>query len=374
VAAKEAPRADDKPASFNTEQQEELLAYLLAKESLDRVMADGFSPELFDPNIFDTSYSPYMDGIIRSWECNESVTITQISINSAKSSPKDYEVLNRISERPVITPKQVEERLNLLSHNKSHSELTALINEASQSNKPLHEKADALRTGLDTILGGSSILLPQSHHLHQVLDDIRNPKHQPIPTGIKSFDQLLGGGFKKGELGMLAGGAGSGKTAFALQLADSVAASGAIAIYISVEIGVSKLTERSLKRLGYQPNAKSSVSDPNFAVTQYEKIANNIYIEKGHHGMQVSEIRAMVLSVMRQRQTSNVLLIIDPFQRLGTGNEKIDYTNETIKIGTLCSQIKEMAESLNIPILAKCIAPHPTIKIVEGKLNASPII
>ena len=39
--------------------------------------------------------------------------------------------------------------------------------------------------------------------------------------------------------------------------------------------------------------------------------------------MLTSEIRGMTLNIMRQHPGKDVLLIVDPFQRLGTGNERI---------------------------------------------------
>ena len=37
-----------------------------------------------------------------------------------------------------------------------------------------------------------------------------------VPTGIKGFDQLVEGGFKKNSINLLVGGPGSGKTLFAM--------------------------------------------------------------------------------------------------------------------------------------------------------------
>ena len=138
---------------------------------------------------------------------------------------------------------------------------------------------ESMRPKFDDIQGGLETMLPQSHHLHQIIEDIRNPKHKPLATGITSLDRLIGGGFIKTELGMLAGGAGAGKTAFALQIADSVAARGGIVVYISVEIGISKLTERSLKRLSYEPISKKSLSLES-SIEKYQSFANNIYYER----------------------------------------------------------------------------------------------
>ena len=339
-------KADAELSSFNVEYQEEILNYLF-NQSFDNVIQDGFSPESFEIRLFTGQNRLIMEGIIKSWERGDPLSITQIAIDSGNSSKAFYETLKRIEGRLPISAKRVAERINALSHDYSRNSLKAALSEAQTSNQSPHEIIDRVRSQFDDIHSGLESMMPQSHYLHQIVDNIKNPKYKPLATGIASLDRLIGGGFIKTELGMLAGGAGAGKTAFALQIADSIAAAGGIVIYISVEIGVHKLTERSLKRLcyGHDLNLEAGIN-------KYQTFANNIYLRKGRHGMLVSEIRGMTLNVMRQHRGKDVLLIIDPFQRLGTGNEKIDYTNETLKVSTLSSQIKEMAESLSIPILA----------------------
>lgn len=371
--AEESTKKNDSPAgSFNDEYQEDILNYLL-KHPFEQVIMDGFSPEKFQSNMFSGSYHAIMNGIIKSWEKDLPISITQISIDSGNHTPELYALLTRIEKRPLINANQIEERLKRISHHKSKQEFNELLAKVQRSDNPFHEKTDILRRGINDLQGNYETILPQSHYLHQIINDLQSPKHKPLATGIVSLDRLIGGGFIKGELCLLSGGAGAGKTAFALQIADTVAERNSVVVYISVEIGRTKLTERSLKRLSYQKNAGEAFGDRNHATAQYQKFAPNIYIKKGHHGMQVSEIRGIILSIMRQHRDKDVLLIIDPFQRLGTGNEKIDSTNETIKVNNLVSQIKEMAEDLNIPILAlsDTVKSHKDNKSGEGAVRGS---
>lgn len=357
------------PSSFNIEFQEEVLSYLF-KQSFDGIIQDGFSPESIEPHLFTGHRRLAIDAIIRAWEQEQPISISQLSINSNNDAPEFYEFLKNIEAKPRITVKQVADRIEKLNQQHAQNQFTALMAEVQESSLSLDQKTDNLRKGMDSIHENTSIIFPQTNFLPQILEDLKNPKLKPLPTGIKSFDRLLGGGFKKTELGVLAGGAGAGKTAFALQIADSVAQNGGVVLYISVEIGVNKLTERSLKRLRYSKDKIKSLDE---GVDEYQKFAGNIYLIKGRHGMLVSEIRRKVLSVMRQRKGSDILLIIDPFQRLGSGNEKVDSSNETIKVSTLSSQIKEMAENLNIPILAlsDTVKAHKDNASGEGSIRGS---
>lgn len=56
-----------------------------------------------------------------------------------------------------------------------------------------------------------------------------------IPTGIKGFDVLIGGGFIPNTNVLVSGGPGTGKTVFALQTAYNLAKSGEAVYYLSFE-------------------------------------------------------------------------------------------------------------------------------------------
>lgn len=60
--------------------------------------------------------------------------------------------------------------------------------------------------------------------------------YAPLPTGFRELDDIIGGGFKQGELILLGGAQGLGKTIWALQVARNIAAyTPAVVIYLSYE-------------------------------------------------------------------------------------------------------------------------------------------
>jgi replicative DNA helicase len=67
-----------------------------------------------------------------------------------------------------------------------------------------------------------------------------------VPTGLDSLDTHLGGGLFAGDLCLLAGAQGIGKTSLALQMLRSVAAQGRPATYICFEHTAEQLLERLL--------------------------------------------------------------------------------------------------------------------------------
>jgi replicative DNA helicase len=72
----------------------------------------------------------------------------------------------------------------------------------------------------------------------------RTPAAAVLPTGFRLLDTYLGGGLRSGELCLLGGPQGLGKTAFVLQVARYVAQMGDAAVVMSFEHDATTLMER----------------------------------------------------------------------------------------------------------------------------------
>ena len=67
-----------------------------------------------------------------------------------------------------------------------------------------------------------------------------------VPSGFPSLDKLLGGGLRRGDLIVLGGDVGSGKSAFALAIALRVAQEGHATVFYSGEMLPDRVLERAL--------------------------------------------------------------------------------------------------------------------------------
>jgi len=75
--------------------------------------------------------------------------------------------------------------------------------------------------------------------------EIESQDEVRIPSGVKEFDRVLGGGIVPGTLVLIGGDPGIGKSTLLLQVADKLGASGALVLYISGEE-----SERQIKLRG----------------------------------------------------------------------------------------------------------------------------
>jgi replicative DNA helicase len=71
-----------------------------------------------------------------------------------------------------------------------------------------------------------------------------SPARETVACGFPSLDKMLGGGFRRGDLTILGGDAGSGKSALALAFALRAAAQGARTAFLSTEMTIERLLER----------------------------------------------------------------------------------------------------------------------------------
>ena len=81
------------------------------------------------------------------------------------------------------------------------------------------------------------------------LDKARSRAFEPIPTGYKSIDAAIGGGFIRQTIALLGAAPGAGKTIFAQQICENIAKEGkANILYYNLEMSAEQLIARSLSR------------------------------------------------------------------------------------------------------------------------------
>ena len=76
------------------------------------------------------------------------------------------------------------------------------------------------------------------------------PAADTVPSGFPSLDRMLGGGFRRQDLVVLAGDVGSGKSALGLALAIRSARAGVPGLFLSGEMSPDRVMERALAMEG----------------------------------------------------------------------------------------------------------------------------
>jgi replicative DNA helicase len=174
-----------------------------------------------------------------------------------------------------------------------------------------------------------------------------------VRTGFMDLDELLGGGYKRGDLAILAARTGVGKTSLMLNFARNCAVGqhGTVALF-SLEMGGEQLAMRLLSaeagvemsrlRLGRHTEAEEA------KVMRAHGLLGGaaIYIDDSAV-LTVPEIRAK--SRRLQADHGLDLVIVDYLQLLHGSGRADTRTNE---ISQISRSLKEMAREINVPVVA----------------------
>jgi replicative DNA helicase len=169
-----------------------------------------------------------------------------------------------------------------------------------------------------------------------------------LETGFADIDKLIGG-MQGGQLIVIAGRPGMGKSTLAVNIAENVSIRGGKSTCIySMEMSKVELTDRIITSTG-RVNVREKIDDEgwvrvNSAITALSK-APLMMSDLG--SMNPSEIRARSRRLMRKHGLS--LIVVDYLQLMHVPGYR---ENRTVEIGQISRSLKALAKELNIPIIA----------------------
>ena len=217
-------------------------------------------------------------------------------------------------------------------------------------------KADALEC-IDSI-GIRSVRANDGHVADlagEYLSHLKSRMEQGLPmgagTGFCGLDGMTGG-LRSGEVVILGGRPGMGKTSFALDIALHAAKTMPVKFF-SLEMDKKQLVPRilsffsrvSLKRTINAALSEAELLNQEAVMDELGKL--NIYAEF-EASMKISEIFAEVHSFVFKHKAKS-LIVIDHLHYLRTDGK--NYENRNIELGKITHALKELAKKLDIPIL-----------------------
>ena len=188
----------------------------------------------------------------------------------------------------------------------------------------------------------------------QVLDDLMDKMAKGVSAGASTgFNELdgLAGGLRPGEVVILGGRPGMGKTSFALDIAIHAAKTMPVKFF-SMEMAKRQMIPKALcffNRINLKRTINADLSDEELlshcaAVEELRK--HNLYAEF-EAGMKIQEICADVHAFTARHGKG--LIIIDHLHYLRTDGK--NYENRNIELGKITHALKELAKKLDLPVL-----------------------
>ncbi len=137
-----------------------------------------------------------------------------------------------------------------------------------------------------------------------------------VATGFPSVDRILGGGFRRRDLVVLAGDVGSGKSSLALGIAIRAALAGTATVFYSGEMNEERLMERALAlegRATVDELRAGKLKDPTRASVGAAalRLRNLPLVVRDLHAYRLDDVSASLEMIPRPS-----LVVIDPLQLL----------------------------------------------------------
>jgi replicative DNA helicase len=215
-------------------------------------------------------------------------------------------------------------------------------------------------------------------------------QYQPVPLGFTPLDKTIGGGVRAGEMLLIGGAQGTGKTTMALQMARNIVMSGlASVLYICFEHDEEYLLNRIIAQesiLPSLPNRAGGVklvdvrqeilgtwmatggqhadlgANPRLrpALERINRYGPNLYLMRG--SQTTSTVENMSALVERYRQLAGdqrLVVFIDYMQKVPVHPEP---PNEVEKVTTVVQGLKDLALNHEVPLISIVAADKEGLK------------
>jgi len=175
-------------------------------------------------------------------------------------------------------------------------------------------------------------------------------RDRPLATGMVALDEALGGGFRRRDLVLLAGGPGAGKTTLALEWARSIAMQGATSYYVCYGHREADLLERYLMleqvAVGCAVTEDETGSRPADGPAAIET-AGRVHLVASvgpFSGIDAIE------SLIPDHGSRDTVLFIDYLQRIPTRG--MQFASDDDRVGHLAEALKDVALRRNVTVVA----------------------
>jgi len=216
---------------------------------------------------------------------------------------------------------------------------------------------DRLLTILDRREGRSARSIAEV--VHETLDEIdrsmRGDGAHAIPTGFRDLDAMLSGGFRPGELVIVAARPSMGKSALTADFTTSIAQD-RLAVFFSLEMTATNLCERMLSAVSGVDGAR--IRNRTLSQDDVSKLADaggelsrlQLQIDDQRR-QRVAEIAATVRLIERKLQQKVELVVVDYLQLLAAEDQRAPREQQ---VANVARRLKALAKEQRCPVVAVC--------------------
>lgn len=206
-----------------------------------------------------------------------------------------------------------------------------------------------------------------SEHINMIEKRL-DGERKGIATGLSDLDEILNGGWHRGQLVVMAARPGMGKTALSLHNAIHAARAGYGVLYLSMEMVSSELADRSLAcqghvHLGHILSGNMTDNDWNGISTAMSKIQDIPLFILDRPGLDF--YRVATYARRHKRKNGLDLLVLDYLQLMSGADDEKRHS----QIEEITRNLKTLAKELNIAIILLSQLSRKTEETRRPKLS-----
>lgn len=225
------------------------------------------------------------------------------------------------------------------------------------ANDPTSDSSDTIefieKSLTDLRVSNKSCALTMTDSISVFYDWLQtNMEHKStIPTGLKSLDKILNGGFKSPDLIILGGRPSMGKTQFSTFFAEEAAKLGKHVYFVSIEMTAMQLVARMAAREGisYSNMRQGRLTSSEWSMidSRASKLQQlRINIADSPDCRQLSYIKSEARLLKRKGELD--IMFVD---YLGLIKTNMRFEKRYIEVGYITGELKALAKELQIPII-----------------------
>lgn len=188
-----------------------------------------------------------------------------------------------------------------------------------------------------------------------------------ISTGLKTLDYKLFGGFNRGELNIIAGGAGAGKSIWLQNLALNYSEAGLNCIYITLELAEGLVGMRLDSMLtGIRPKQIfKQMDDVELKVKMAAKKSGRLQLMYASSGSRTNDIRSMIKEFEIQHDTKIDAIFLDYMDLCMPNDKRVSPSDLFVKDKYVSEEMRNLAKELNTIFVTASQLNRASVESVE---------
>ena len=329
---------------------------LLGSIFADNSLIETISPIIRVEDLADATHREIWGAMQSMYAESTPIDLRTLS-NNLKGSSISEEYLSQLTFYKVSdeeTVSQYAKNVRENSRSRNLSELGGWVDQRVRQGDSTDDLIEETQKRLDRFSDrGKSKSIPFDVGLKNLVAILDNPElseeAKRIPTGWDSIDYYLDGGLQLGNLDVVAGRTGMGKTSFATNLMYNVASTGAKCLMISIEMPHKQIMRKLLAGSCKIPEHRMVQStmeqrDWDEILSNHKKL-QELPIHIDDTSRSLFEVMASIRSHVRKHDVH--MVFIDYVQRIKVPNRDMRY----LEVGEVVDDLADLAKRLQINIV-----------------------